>query len=61
MQVRPLGLKDLLKKDMAAHSSILAQETPWTKKPGGPVLRAAKSGTQLSDSAHMHAEKSQSV
>ena len=35
---------------MATHSSILAQEIPWTEKPGGlqsPGLK--KSQTQLSD------------
>ena len=30
------GLKDLLEKDMATHSSILAWETLWTEEPGGP-------------------------
>ena len=29
------GLKDLLEKDMATHSSILAWETLWTEEPGG--------------------------
>ena len=58
MQVRSLGLEDLLEKEMAASSRILAQEIPWTEEPGGPVPRVAKSGTQLSDSAHVHAEKS---
>ena len=28
--------KDLLEKEMAIHSSILAWETPWTEGPGGP-------------------------
>ena len=30
-----LGRKDLLEKEMAIHSSILAWETPWTEEPGG--------------------------
>ena len=30
-----LGWKDLLEKEMAAHSSILAWEIPWTEEPGG--------------------------
>jgi len=29
-QLRSLGGKDSLKKNMATHSSILAWETPWT-------------------------------
>ena len=27
--------EDLLEKEMATHSSILAWETPWTEEPGG--------------------------
>ena len=34
-QVRLLGLEDPLEKEMATHSSVLAWEIPWTKKPGG--------------------------
>ena len=30
-----LGREDPLEKEMAAHSSILAQEIPWTEEPGG--------------------------
>ena len=33
-QVRSLGQEDPLKKEMAAHSSILAWRIPWTEKPG---------------------------
>ena len=33
-QVWSLGQEDPLKKEMANHSSILAWEIPWTKKPG---------------------------
>ena len=32
--VRSLGWEDLLEKEMATHSSILAWKTPWTKEPG---------------------------
>ena len=34
-QVQPLGLEDLLEKEIAAHSSILAWKILWTEKPGG--------------------------
>ena len=34
-QVRFLGQKDPLEKEMAAHSSILAWKIPWTGEPGG--------------------------
>ena len=33
--VRSLGLEDLLKEEMATHSSILAWEISWTEEPGG--------------------------
>ena len=33
--VRSLGWKDPLEKEMAAHSSIVAWEIPWTEEPGG--------------------------
>ena len=35
MWVRSLGWEDSLEKVMATHSSILAQEIPWTEAPGG--------------------------
>ena len=35
MWVQSLGQEDLLGKEMAIHSSILAWEIPWTEEPGG--------------------------
>ena len=35
IQVQSLGWEDLLEKDMATHSSILAWRIPWTEDPGG--------------------------
>ena len=32
--VQSLGWEDLLKKEMATHSSILAWQIPWTEEPG---------------------------
>ena len=32
--VLTLGWEDLLEKEMAAHSSILAWKIPWTEDPG---------------------------
>ena len=32
-QVQSLGREDLLEKEMATHSSILAWEIPWTEEP----------------------------
>ena len=37
-QVQPLGQEDLLEKEMAAHSGILAWRMPWTEEPGGLYL-----------------------
>ena len=33
--VRSLDQEDLLEKEMASHSSILAWKIPWTEEPGG--------------------------
>ena len=33
--VESLNLEDLLEKEMAIHSSILAWQIPWTEEPGG--------------------------
>ena len=34
-RVQSLGPEDLLEKEMATHSSILAWEIPWMEEPGG--------------------------
>ena len=34
MWVQSLGREDPLKKEMAAHSSMLSWEIPWTEEPG---------------------------
>ena len=34
-QVQSLGWEDLLEKEMATRSSILAWKIPWTEEPGG--------------------------
>ena len=34
-QVQSLGREDLLEKEMATHSSILAWKIPWTEELGG--------------------------
>ena len=33
--IQSLGQKDLLEKETATHSSILAWKIPWTEEPGG--------------------------
>ena len=34
-QIRSLGQKDPLEKEMATHCSILAWKTPWREEPDG--------------------------
>ena len=49
-RVQSLGQGDLLEKEMATHSSILAWEIPWTEVPGGlQSMGSQKSQTRLSD------------
>ena len=47
IQVRPVGQKDPLEKEMATHSSILAWKIPWMEEPGRrqTVHRVTKSQT----------------
>ena len=45
-RVLSLGWEDLLEKEMAAHSSILAWKILWT---GSTIHGVAKSQTRLSD------------
>ena len=47
--VRSLGQEDLLEKEMATHSCILAWEILWTDELGGYSPWGHKSQTQLSD------------
>ena len=47
-QLPSLGQKDLLEKEMATRSSILAWEIPWTEEPGRlEFMGLQKSQTQL--------------
>ena len=48
-RVRSLGWEDLLEKEMATHSSILAWRIPWTEKPGGLQSAGSQGQTRLSD------------
>ena len=49
-EVRSLDWEDLLEKEMATPSSILAWEIPWTEEPGGlQPMGSQKSRTRLKD------------
>ena len=47
--VQSLGQEDLLEKEMATHSSILAWKIPWMVEPSRLQSMVAKSRTQLSN------------
>ena len=44
-QVKSLGQEDLLEKEMATHSSILAWRIPWTEEPSGLQFMGSQSWT----------------
>ena len=48
--VQSLGWENLLEKEMATHSSILAWKIPWTEEPGG----LQSMGSQKSDTTEQH-------
>ena len=47
--VQSLGWEELLEKEMATHSSILAWKIPWTDKPGKQQSMGSQSRTRLSN------------
>ena len=47
-RVQSPGWEDLLEKEMATHSVILAWEIPWTEEPGGLQSMGSQSQTWLS-------------
>ena len=51
-QVQSLGREDPLEEEMAAHSSMLAWEIPWTEEPGGlQSMGSQRVGHNLNDLA----------
>ena len=54
-QVQSLGREDLLEKEMATHSSILAWEIPWTEEPGGLQSMGWKELDTTEQPTHVHA------
>ena len=41
-QARSLGWEDLLEKELAPHSSVLAWRIPWTEEPGALHFMGSK-------------------
>ena len=52
--VQSLGREDLLEKEMATHSSIVAWKIPWTEKPGSLQSMGSQSRTRLSNFTATH-------
>ena len=52
--VQSLGWEDLLEKEMAARSSILAWKIPWTAEPARLLSMGSQSRTRLSDFTSLH-------
>ena len=48
-RVQSLGWEDLLEKEMATHSSILAWKISWAEEPAGLQSMGSKSQTHLSN------------
>ena len=48
-RVQSLGQEDLLERQMATHSSVLAWTIPWREKPGGLQSVGSQSQTRLSN------------
>ena len=44
MQVQSFGGEDVLEKEMATHSSILAWEILWSEEPGGLQFMGSQTG-----------------
>ena len=51
--VQSLGREDLLEKEIATHSSILAWKMPWTEEPGRLQFMGSQSWTRLSNFASL--------
>ena len=48
-RVQSLGSEDLLEKELATHSSILAWKIPWTEEPGRLQSMGLQSRARLRD------------
>ena len=56
-QVRSLGRKDPLEKEMATHPSVLVWRIPWTEEPVGLQSMGLQNQTQLSNfHTHTHTQ-----
>ena len=54
VRVRSLDKEDLLEKEMATHSSILALEIPWTEEPGGLYRPQGRKELDMTEQMRIH-------
>ena len=52
--VRSLGQEDSLEKEMATHSSTLAQKIPWTEEPGAGYCPWGRKELDTTERLHFH-------
>ena len=52
--VRSLGWEDSLEKEMATHSSTLAQKIPWTEEPGAGYCPWGRKESDMTEQLHIH-------
>ena len=50
--VQTLGQEDLLEKEMATHSSILAWKIPWMEEPGRLQSMGSKRVSDMTEQLH---------
>ena len=54
VRVRSQDKEDLLEKEMATHSSILALEIPWTEEPGGLYSPQGRKELDMTEQMRIH-------
>ena len=54
MQVQCLGQEDPLEEEMATHAIILAQNIPWTEKPGGLYILWGHKESDITEQLSIH-------
>ena len=52
--VRSLGREDSLEKEMATHSSTLAQKIPWMEEPGVGYCPWGRKESDMTEQLHFH-------
>ena len=53
-QLQALGQKDLLEKEMATHSRILAWKIPWREEPSRATVHRVTESDMTEETEHTH-------